>query len=373
MTIAINIKLLAFAVATIAAIGLFGAVSAAQACGPHDLTVTKTGPATVQPGEVLTYTVRATALPATKSAAVAVTVVDNVPAGLVFRPQDTKFTWAGLQLQIPSCKQEGGNVVCVLGAFSGDAKIATRLMDVSLSFDVPKSLECATLTNVARISARTDASKGEKNLDPSNDVTKPVITKVACPTPTPTPTPTPSPTPTPTPTPTPEPKNPGINVEKTDNREITRPGHTLSYSIEVENTGDQDLQDIRVTDEVPSQLIVSAVSDSGSIDGQTVVWSNVSLEAGQKKSFAITVKVRDNTKNGHILHNVVTAKSDDHDVEDEATDDTRVEKTEVKGTTVVVPPPVAVPVTAKTGAGIVALVSIIGGASGLATTLRKKF
>ncbi|MEX0649416.1 MAG: DUF11 domain-containing protein, partial [Candidatus Andersenbacteria bacterium] len=170
----------------------------------------------------------------------------------------------------------------------------------------------------------------------------------------------------------PEPeKDKGLKVAKTDSRDVTRPGHTLTYSIEVENTGEVDLQDVQVVDTVPGQLIVTAVSSGGSIDGQVVTWNNVAIEADQKKSFSITVKVKDNTTNGHILHNVVVAKSDDHDLKDEDSDDTRVEKPAVKGTTVVVPQPV--PVTAKTGAGAMALASILSGAAGLVVTLRKKF
>lgn len=355
MTNTINSKFRTFAIAAVAAIGLLATASVVQACGPHNLVIVKTGPATVNPGDVITYTLRASALKDTTGVAQDVTVLDKVPAGLVFRPQDTTFAAAGLQRAIPSCKLEGKSVVCSLGGFSSDVTKGVQHMDISLSFDVPKSLECTTLKNVATISARERADKGEKELNPKNNISKTIVTKVACPTPTPTPTPTP------------EPKNPGIDVEKTDHRDITRPGHTLSYSIEVENTGEKDLHDVKITDEVPSELIITAASDGGSISGQTVTWSGISLEVDQKKSFTITTKVRDTAKNGHILHNVVTAKSDDNDVSDEATDDTRVEQLEVKGTTVVIPTPtpVAVPVTAKTGAGIVGIVSLLTGAGGL--------
>lgn len=193
----------------------------------------------------------------------------------------------------------------------------------------------------------------------------------ACAMPTATPTPTPTASATPTPTPKPEEKK-AIDVAKTDNRDITRPGHSLTYVITVKNTGDKDMSDLKVTDTVPSQLTVTSVANGGSHSGNTVTWSGLSLNAGETKQVSFKAAVKTNTPNGHVLNNRVVAKSDDQDVQDDAQDTTVVKRLAEVLAAVATPAPVAVPVTAKTGAGaLTAIVSTLVGASGLVVTLRK--
>ncbi len=216
-----------------------------------------------------------------------------------------------------------------------------------------------------------DAKDGYLRVIAQQDVWNSVINVVAKPTPSPSPTPTPSPSPSPSPTPEVK-KDAGLRVEKTDERTITRPGHSLTYTIKVKNTKDADLHDVVVEDKVPGQLTVTGASSGAKISGNTVRWEGIALESGQSKNFSITVKVKDNTPNNHVLHNIVTAESKDHDVKDEATDDTTVIREQVKGIVQVIekPVPVAVPVTAKTGAGLASFASVILGAAGLYTSKR---
>lgn len=191
------------------------------------------------------------------------------------------------------------------------------------------------------------------------------------PTPTPTPTPTPSATPTPTPKPNVE---KSIDVSKTDNRDITRPGHSLTYVITVKNTGKQDLSDVKLTDTVPSQLTVTSVGNGGSHSGNTITWSGISLGAGETKQVTFKATVKSAAPNGHVLDNKVKARSEDHDVQDEADDRTVVQRQAVVLAAVAtpVPAPIAVPVTAKTGAGALsAILTTLMGATGLVVTLKK--
>ena len=189
-----------------------------------------------------------------------------------------------------------------------------------------------------------------------------------------TPTPTPTVTPTPTPTPTTVVKSKGISVSKTDNRDITRPGHTATYEITVKNTGEVDLKDIKVIDYVPSYLTVTSIEGGGSKDGSLVIWEGLSLDPNQSGTLRFNVKVNSDAPNGYVLNNRVVAESKDRDLRDEARDTTIVERPAKVAGTVITPTPVIVPVpvTAKTGAGFTAIASTLLGGSGLAFVIRRR-
>lgn len=183
-----------------------------------------------------------------------------------------------------------------------------------------------------------------------------------------------TPTPTPTPTPTIVTKSKGISVSKTDNRDITRPGHTATYEITVKNTGEVDLKDIKVIDYVPSYLTVTSVEGGGSKDGSLIIWEGLSLDPNQSGTLRFNVKVNSDAPNGYILNNRVTAESKDRDLRDEARDTTVVERPAKVAGKITTPTPVIVPVpvTAKTGAGFTAIASTLLGGSGLAFVIRRR-
>lgn len=190
------------------------------------------------------------------------------------------------------------------------------------------------------------------------------VTEVHCPPKEPTPTPTP------TPTPAKEVKK-ELDVEKSDNKDVTRPGHELTYVITVKNNGNVDIDDLRIVDTVPGKLTILSVNKNGSISGSTVTWSDVKLGAGETKDFSFKAVVKEDTANNHILRNKVVARSNDHDLTDEASDTTLVKRAPVVAAATTTPA-IAVPVTARTGAGsVIALMSTLAGAAGLVTTLRK--
>ncbi len=140
--------------------------------------------------------------------------------------------------------------------------------------------------------------------------------------------------------------------------------------ITVENTGDIDLQDVKVTDKVPGQLTITSIGNGGTRSGSTITWTNLVLGAGEKKDVSFTARVNDNTGNKYLLVNDVTAVSVDHNLTDTATDVTRVERLpQVAGKVT----PVPIPITAKTGAGMLSLISTLLGSTGLVATARKKW
>jgi uncharacterized repeat protein (TIGR01451 family) len=165
----------------------------------------------------------------------------------------------------------------------------------------------------------------------------------------------------------------GLTILKTDGRDVTRPGHTLTYTITVENPGDQTIDDLEVTDTLPGQVTILEVSSDGKVEGNKIIWSNLGLGGGEKLTFTIKVKVKENTSNGHTLVNVVKARSENKGLSATDTDTTVVEvpgkiaatKDQPKG-------PQPVPVSAKTGAATAtAFLSLLTGIGSLIGTLRR--
>lgn len=165
--------------------------------------------------------------------------------------------------------------------------------------------------------------------------------------------------------------NPGLNVIKNPDRSVTRPGHEFTYNITIENTGNVDLDDVKVTDVMPGVLQIVSISDGGDKDGQTVTWKNLSIDAGEKKTVHVTVRVKSNASN-QTISNTVKVESDDFDVEDSDTDtDIQVHPKAVEAAITVVPIK-TVPVSAKTGATL-PLMSVITLAGGATTFALKRY
>jgi uncharacterized repeat protein (TIGR01451 family) len=203
------------------------------------------------------------------------------------------------------------------------------------------------------------------------------------PTPTPTPTPTPALTPSPTPTPTPE-SSPepedgdegseptyGLAIQKTDHRDVTRPGHSLTYEIIIENTGNETIGDVEVTDIAPRAVTVTAVTNDGRLEGQKISWPSFALGASEKISLFVTVTVSPGTSAGYSLVNVVKVKSENEGLSATDTDTTIVETIgQVKATMAEKPQPV--PVTARTGTGSLGALATLFGGTGLAAAIRHR-
>lgn len=82
---------------------------------------------------------------------------------------------------------------------------------------------------------------------------------------------------------------PGLKVTKEGPQE-KRLGKKASYNILVENVGDIDLADVKVTDTVPPQLQIVEASPGVQIQGNTATWTIPLLAAAAKKNFSIVGK-----------------------------------------------------------------------------------
>ena len=80
----------------------------------------------------------------------------------------------------------------------------------------------------------------------------------------------------------------GLEIVKTGDKKAIL-GKTASYKIVVSNTGDTDLTDVIVTDTAPAATRIAKVSNSGSINGNSVVWSLGTLAKGAKKELSVTL------------------------------------------------------------------------------------
>lgn len=367
----------------VVAAGFVVVPSLTHACGPFDFKVSKSGPSQAHPGDIITYNIVVEDLNrALNSVAQSITLTDQFSQGLVFRPDLTKFIptpgryptaeeytrdgWTfGIDF-MPNCQQTTATTIqCRLPFVGNNPDNGTWYVEtttIQLAFQVPPQLACTTITNQVAGTV-SEGTRGEIDINPANNQSGLVQTVI---------TGCPSPTPTPTPTPTPEIKK-DLNVAKTDHRDITRPGHSLTYVVTVHNGGNVDLHDLTITDKVPSQLTVTTIHDGGQLSGTTITWHNLTLGDGETKTVSFIARVKDNTPNQHVLVNQVTAESKDHGLKDEDTDNTIVQRLPAIAAAKVPSPVVPIPVTAKTGAGMIGLLSTLMGGAGLAFINRRSF
>lgn len=186
------------------------------------------------------------------------------------------------------------------------------------------------------------------------------------------PSPTPSPSPTPTPTPETQPASVGISVKKTDHRETIQVGQSLTYTIEVENTGEDDFTTVTIKDTVPSALTIKSISTGGVLKGHTITWHNIGLAAGEKILVTVTATVKVDTDAGHTLVNTVTARSEDKGPSATDTDTTVVEK-QPRVAAAVTQDPAPVPITAATGANLGTALAALTSALSFTTLALKRW
>jgi len=223
-----------------------------------DVGLQKTGPATVQRGSTLIYTLTAnnTVGPDT---AQDVTITDAIPTGLTFNSaQSTQ-----------GCVQQGTDILCSLNPLALGVSST-----VTIAFDVPGATTCdSVIANNATVSTSTT----DPNM--SNNISQTVQTTVQC-----------GGTST-------------FTITKTDNQTEVEPGETLTYSIVVTNTSTVDATNVTVTDSLPGNVTYISASDNASHAGGIVTWSNLSISANSSKTLTVTGRVGDSVANGTILTN----------------------------------------------------------------------
>lgn len=244
-----------------------------------DISVVKTGPATIEAGGQLTWTVQATNNG--PAGATAVTVVDTLPAG-------TTFVSAG-----PGCTAAAGVVTCDIGSLASGAS-ASRQITVL----VPGGAAGTTLVNTATGSAtQVDDTPGNNTATATTQVVAPT-TVVPPDTTGGTGTTTTGTSDTPagqTPPPGSAPKLVGaartsLVLRKRASLSVTTPGHTVRYRISVTNTGTVTATKVVVCDVLPDRLTYVSV-DGAKVHGRSACWTIARLGAGRTRVFHVVARV----------------------------------------------------------------------------------
>ncbi len=94
-----------------------------------------------------------------------------------------------------------------------------------------------------------------------------------------------------------------FTVTKTDNQTTVTPGQTYSYTIIITNNFGTQATGVTVTDALPSNISFVSASDGGTLNGSTVTWSNLTVNANSTRTLTLTVRVNDNAPNGFVISN----------------------------------------------------------------------
>jgi uncharacterized repeat protein (TIGR01451 family) len=127
---------------------------------------------------------------------------------------------------------------------------------------------------------------------------------------------------------------PTISLTKSDGQTTVAPDGLLTYNINIDNSGSRPATGAVLTDVLPSDvtLVGPVTPPPDSSDGQTLVWNNLPIPAGESLDFSIPVRVDPDAADGTTLTNSATVtyrNAADHDYAPETASDT---------TTVEIPP-----------------------------------
>ena len=187
-----------------------------QVQGSADLTVTKTGPATVRPGEPISWLITV-ANSEGPSTARNVVISDAVPAG-VTQVSATPDGETGTD-----CQVAGSTMTCAIDSLPVGARIRITVAGV-----VEANLAAGSLSNVATVDAAT------ADPEPANNISEPVITQV-----------TPA---------------AGLSIVKTVTPDPLEAGAQATFTLTVRNAGPSTARAVTVTDQVPAGMTIGRVA-----------------------------------------------------------------------------------------------------------------
>ena len=227
-----------------------------------DLSVTKTGPSTVTRGGSISYII--TAVNNGPNSATNVILNDSF---------SSEFTYSSASGA--SCTANGNQLTCTVGTLTSG-----QSLPITVNFTVRNSNgSCSqtTVTNTATITSDTaDSNTG-------NNTSSAVSTQLLC-------------------------GNGSIadnSVFKTDNRSTANVSDRTRYSIVLTNNSSNVVNSLLVTDNVPYGLTLLTVSDGGSVNGQLVRWTDISVPANSSRTLYIDVEIRSDVTNGTVINNTV--------------------------------------------------------------------
>ncbi|MEQ1849776.1 MAG: hypothetical protein ABL890_04260 [Candidatus Peribacteraceae bacterium] len=243
-----------------------------------DLSVIKTGPASVTYGQNVTYTV--TVQNNGTNAATNVVVTDTYPSQMTYLASSSSS----------QCTAEANNTVrCSLASLAAAQQTAfTLVFQVGAA---PATCTQTSISNSVTVSAtNSDPSQGNNSSTATSTLTCQNGTLDQ------------------------------LSIYKSDGRSTAYTQERLRYMITVNNNQSTTVTNVSVTDNVPSGLSIISVSDSGQISGQTVTWNNLTLAGYQSRTFYIDAEIQDSVADGTVITNTATVGTK------QATDATTIKK-----------------------------------------------
>lgn len=210
---------------------------------PTDLSVTKTGPGTVEPGSQISWTITVTNNGPGDSSGMSVS--DTLPAGVTNASTST-----------PGCDVVGGQVQCVLGFLpSGDST------EIVITATAPPNPDTCVTNAVELIANGVDPNPGNDNAT-HQTCTRPPLAD--------------------------------LEIDKVASSEQVQVGGEITYTLTVTNNGPDAARGVTVTDAVPSSLRARSVQTSAGsceIVRRTVVCSLGDLASGATANVTVTARV----------------------------------------------------------------------------------
>ena len=107
--------------------------------------------------------------------------------------------------------------------------------------------------------------------------------------------------------------NAEIDLTKTASTSEVFPGGIIDYTVRVRNTGDDPIENLTVTDQLPADVIVIDDGDADSRSGRRLEWEIDELDDGDEEIFRYRVSVPTYMVAGQIIRNNVCVEADDLD------------------------------------------------------------
>lgn len=225
-----------------------------------DLAVTLNGPTSVIRGTNATYTASVTNSGPTSAQSASLQI-----------PLSSDFAF--VSTNGATCSVSDRTFTCALGIMNSGQTLA-----ITLTYSVPTISDCTaapTTQMTAIVSSATTDPNAANN-------TSQMTTTIHC-----------------------DGGTVNLSVYKTDNRSTVNVNETLHYNIIIRNDSSTRANNVFVSDQVPYDLRILAVSDGGSINGQNVTWHSITVEANSSRILTVDAQVRSDVTSRTVIRNTV--------------------------------------------------------------------
>lgn len=108
----------------------------------------------------------------------------------------------------------------------------------------------------------------------------------------------------------PQVENATVLLRKSADRTEVRPGDTLTYTVYMRNTTQNEIRSLIVEDRLDQRYMQVVGGDAGMMQGDRIVWTIPSLLPGEDWKVRYTVRVAEGTPHGEALLNVVSVSGE---------------------------------------------------------------